>query len=112
MKPEHTIFVAEYTDMPIGRDALDGPKNGKDFRENHLIPALNEYEIVKVDFNGTLGTAPSFLEEVFGGLVRNGYIAASELYRRVIVIYKFESVKNNVKKYIKEADEFLSANGG
>jgi len=108
MKPECTIVVSEYTDMPIGRNALDGPENGADFRENHLMPALREYEIVKVDFNGTLGTAPSFLEEVFGGIVRNRQMTASELLRRVPVIYKFESVKNNVKKYIKEADDFLS----
>lgn len=112
MKPECTILVSEYTDMPIGRDGLDGPKNGKDFRENHLIPALRECEIVKVDFNGTLGTAPSFLEEVFGGMVRNRHMTAVELLRRVPVVYKFESVKNNVKKYIREADEFISANGG
>jgi hypothetical protein len=67
MKPECTLMVADYTDMPIGRNELDGPKNGADFRDNYLIPALEEYTIVNVDFNGTLGTTPSFLEEVFGG---------------------------------------------
>lgn len=111
MKPECTIVVAKYTDMPIGRNELDGPKNGADFRDNHLIPALEDYQVVKVDFNGTLGTTPSFLEEVFGGIVRKGYITGSELTRRVVVIYKFESVKNNVKKYIKEAEDHLAKNG-
>jgi hypothetical protein len=108
MKPECKLVVAEYTDMPIGRNDLDGPKNGADFRDNHLLPALKEYEVVSVDFNGTLGTTPSFLEEVFGGVVRNGHMSASELTRRVPVIYKFESVKNNVKKYIAEADKHIS----
>jgi hypothetical protein len=108
MKPECTIVVADYTDMPIGRNELDGPKNGADFRENHLIPALKEYEIVNVDFNGTLGTTPSFLEEVFGGAVRNRYITGQELMRRAPVVYKFQSVKNNVKKYIKEAEDYVA----
>lgn len=110
MKPECTIVVAEYTDMPIGRNDLDGPKNGADFRDNRLIPALLEYTVVNVDFNGTLGTTPSFLEEVFGGVVRSGFISGDELSKRVNVVYKFESVKNNVKKYIREAEEFISRN--
>ena len=112
MKPEYTIVVADYTDMPIGRNELDGPKNGADFRDRYLIPALKEYEIVNVDFNGTLGTTPSFLEEVFGGAVRNKYITGQELMRRAPVVYKFQSVKNNVKKYIKEAEDYIAQNGG
>jgi hypothetical protein len=100
-------MVADYTDMPIGRNELDGPKNGADFRDNYLIPALEEYTIVNVDFNGTLGTTPSFLEEVFGGIIRKRYLNAADLAVRVPIIYKFESVKNNVKKYILEAENHL-----
>ncbi|WP_342307919.1 STAS-like domain-containing protein [Pseudomonas fluorescens] len=107
MKSEKILKVADYTDMPIGRNHLDGPKNGADFRDNHLIPALNKYDVVYVDFNDTLGTTPSFLEEVFGGLIRKKYMTAAELNARVFVLYKFESVKNNVKKYIKEASDSL-----
>ncbi|MDO8771974.1 MAG: STAS-like domain-containing protein [Burkholderiaceae bacterium] len=101
-----TINVCEYTDMPIGRNHLDGPKNGSDFRDNILIPALNEFRFVKVNLNDTLGTTPSFLEEVFGGIIRSGYIGAEELSERIEVIYKYESVKNNIKKYIKEASDY------
>lgn len=111
MKPECTIVVAEYTDMPIGRNGLDGPKNGADFRDNLLIPALREYRKVNVDFNGTLGTTPSFLEEVFGGIVRNRFMSGDELLSRVNVVYKFESVKNNVRKYINEAEAYILRNG-
>lgn len=107
MITEKILKVAEYTDMPIGRNHLDGPKNGADFRDNYLIPSLDKYDVVYVDFNGTLGTTPSFLEEVFGGVIRKKYISAADIDRRVIVLYKFESVKNNVKKYIKEAADSL-----
>ncbi|MGY2215727.1 STAS-like domain-containing protein [Pseudomonas sp. SDO558_S425] len=111
MKPEITLVVSKYTDMPIGRNELDGPKNGKDYREKYLLPALKEYQVVKVDFNGTLGTTPSFLEELFGGVVRERHLTAAELISRVPVIYKFESVKNNVVKYITEAEAFISKGG-
>lgn len=110
MKTETTLDVSKYTDMPIGRNNLDGPKNGADYRDNHVIPALNEYSNVKIDFSKTLGTTPSFLEEVFGGLVRKGFIDASSLLSRIQIIYKYESVKNNIKKYIVEAGDHLEKN--
>lgn len=110
MKTETTLDVSEYTDLPIGRNHLDGPKNGADYRDNYVIPALNEYSTVKIDFTKTLGTTPSFLEELFGGLIRSGYIDVSNLLNRVHVIYKYESVKNNIKKYIIEAGDHLEKN--
>jgi len=103
MKPEKVFDVAEYTDTPIGRNALDGPKNGADYRENHIVPALGEYEIVKLDFSKTIGTTPSFLEEIFGGIIRDKILTPAELKRRTEVISKYESVKRNVIKYIDEA---------
>lgn len=111
MKPEITLDVSEYTDMPIGRDSKDGTKNGSDYRDNYVKPALEEYSLVKIDFNNTLGAAPSFLEELFGGLVRAGLINRKSFHERIEVIYKYESVKNNVEKYVREADDYLNKNG-
>ncbi|WP_170833964.1 STAS-like domain-containing protein [Pseudomonas argentinensis] len=103
MKPEKVFNVAEYTDTPIGRNSLDGPKNGADYRDNFIIPALIDYQTIKLDFSETIGTTPSFLEEIFGGIIRSKVLSPTELRRRVIVISKYESVKRNVKKYIDEA---------
>lgn len=108
MKGETTLRVADYTDMPIGRNSLDGPKNGLDYLENHVLKALDKYEFVTIDFNGTLGTTPSFLEEVFGGLVRNRYITRDELKRRVKVLYKYQSVLNTIERFINEANDNLN----
>lgn len=105
MKAEKTLNVAAYTDTPIGRDGLDGPKNGADYRDNYVIPALEEYVLVKLDFTETLGTTPSFLEEIFGGIIRKGIMPAEDLLRRTEIIYKYDSVKKNVAKYINEASK-------
>lgn len=107
MTNKTTLHVVKYTDMPIGRNSKDGPKNGVDYCNNHLKPALEEYEYVTVDFNGTLGTTPSFLEELFGGLIRSRYISGDEMLRRVTIIYKYDSVINNIKEYIEEASRKL-----
>ncbi len=103
MKPEKVFNVAEYTDTPIGRNSLDGPKNGADYRDNVVVPALVDYQTIKLDFSETIGTTPSFLEEIFGGIIRARILSPAELKRRVIVISKYESVKRNINKYIDEA---------
>lgn len=107
MKPEITLHVADYTDMPLGRNEFDGPINGADYRDNILIPALDDYEFVTIDFSNVLGTAPSFLEEVFGGIIRKKYITATDLKRRLAIVYRLESVKKNINKYIDEAQKKL-----
>lgn len=107
MKPEITLDVSKYTDTPIGRNALDGPKNGADYRDRYVIPAFDEYQMVKLDFTNTMGTTPSFLEEIFGGIVREKILTPQELKIRTDVIYKYESVRRNVIKYINEAAEKL-----
>lgn len=107
MKTEITLDVSEYTDTPIGRDGLDGPKNGADYRDNHVIPEFEKYQIVRLDFTNTMGTTPSFLEEIFGGIIRKKILTPEELVRRTDVIYKSESVRRNVIKYINEAAKKL-----
>lgn len=107
MKPEITLDVSKYTDTPIGRNTLDGPKNGAHYRDNYVIPEFDNYQIVKLDFTKTMGTTPSFLEEIFGGIIRKKVMSPQELINRTDVIYKYESVRRNVIKYINEAAEKL-----
>lgn len=101
------LYVAKYTDMPLGRNSDDGPLNGEDYRESVVVPALKEYDVLVIDFEGTLGTAPSFLEELFGGLIRHRYLTVDELHRRVKVKSKYQSVMRNIEKYISAADAKL-----
>ncbi len=110
MKPKMTekrLRVADYTDMPVGRDGNDGPKNGKDYLDNHVKKALEDHYKVVIDFNGTLGTTPSFLEEVFGGLIRDKIVKPNEYKARVEVIYRYQSVLNNIENYVAEATKAL-----
>lgn len=107
MKEFDVLRMLDYTDMPLGRNSKDGPKNGEHYRETVVVPALRASKVIEIDFDGVLGTAPSFLEELFGGLVRKGHISADELRKRVRVKYRYESVKQNIKKYIDEAEAGL-----
>lgn len=69
------INIAEdYTDSPGGRYKKEGKYSGEDFRETILKKKYLEAKKLGgrlyVDLDGGYGYATSFLEEAFGGLVR------------------------------------------
>lgn len=69
-----TINIAtQFSRYPAGRYVTDGPFSGEYFRDNWLIPALQNEEKVTIEFDGARGYGSSFLEEAFGGLVRKGF---------------------------------------
>lgn len=69
-----TIRIAEqFTPFPGGRYPKDGAGNGTTFRENFLLPVLENKGRAKIVLDGARGYPSSFLEEAFGGLVRVGY---------------------------------------
>jgi len=67
-------IAKDYTKTPGGRFIKEGSFSGEDFRKKHLSPlylkAKNEEEKLEINFDGGYGYATSFLEEAFGGLVR------------------------------------------
>ncbi|QFS83966.1 STAS-like domain-containing protein [Roseivivax sp. THAF197b] len=62
--------VQDFHPRPAGRYPADGEGNGTTFRERFLLPALRNRTPVVVDLDGAPGYPSSFLEEAFGGLVR------------------------------------------
>ena len=71
-----TIYVRDFTHTPGPRMRQDGPHSGEEFRDMHLLPkfieAVEEGVCLNVILEETKGYASSFLEEVFGGLIRKG----------------------------------------
>lgn len=65
-------LATDFTRFPYGRYRAQGPFSGEAFREQFLVDAIRNGEELEVDFDGTSGLSPSFLEEAFGGLVRRG----------------------------------------
>lgn len=76
-EPEMEINIArDFSVFPAGRDDKDGPDNGSKFRETMLRPqleaAIRLQKKLVVSLDGMMSFGSSFLEEAFGGLVRQG----------------------------------------
>lgn len=90
----------EYTDLPGGRYTYMGPHSGEDFRDSILVNLINNCiqtnETLIIDLDGSYGYPPSFLEEAFGGLIRNYNFSYDDLLN----ILKF--ISNDDKEIPKE----------
>ena len=72
MKPDPVVIDVgrDFSTTPGGRYRKEGAWSGQEFREKFLEPRLRAKEDVIVDLDGPVGFTTSFLEEVFGGIVR------------------------------------------
>ena len=100
-----TISVAkQFSEFPAGRYYDDGPYPGEKFRKEFLVPALKAGGKVLVDLDGTMGYGSSFLEEAFGGLVRDEGFAVDDLERRLRIHSTSDpSLVTEVWQYITDA---------
>ena len=93
----------DFNPFPGGRFINDGPASGEEFRDKYLTGLVTGYDTVVIYFDNAMGYGSSFLEEAFGGLVRNKIIAREELLKKLDLRTEQDSVKNSVIEYIKKA---------
>lgn len=107
MEKELIINIAkDFSRMPAGRYAKDGPYSGETFRERHLIPALREGASVRVILDGARGYGSSFLEEAFGGIIRRKVCSLSELKRKLTFVSDSDpSLIAEIKEYMQDAEK-------
>jgi hypothetical protein len=78
-------IAKDFSRTPGGRFKTDGPFSGQLLRDGFLAPALmaarKDGGRLVVILDGTRGYLSSFLEEAFGGLVRECGFTRSELKR-------------------------------
>lgn len=98
-----TIDVAEdFSPRPYGRYKSDGEYSAERFRDEFLIPAIEKGDKFIVDLSGSNRYGSSFLEEAFGGLVREG-ITDEKLSQMEVFHKLLPSIKEEVDLYIEEA---------
>lgn len=96
-------IARDFSEFPFGRYDAHGPFNGSKFRQERLIGPLKAGEVVRVELAGARGLAASFLEEAFGGLVREGF-SVPALERQLIIQSSVDpSLKDEIWFYIRDA---------
>lgn len=86
--PDTINIAQDFAVYPAGRDEADGPFNGSKFRDEILMKRLqaaiaNSRQLI-VSLDGVRSFGSSFLEEAFGGLVRNG-VSKADVKKYLVV---------------------------
>lgn len=88
-------LVKDFSKKPYGRYTdLDGSASGEEFRKAILAPALRTYDRVHVNLDGYNRYGRSFLDEAFGGLIREERFTPDEIKRKLT--YSHSKVKSIV----------------
>lgn len=96
------LKVTDFTKYPGPRYVALGPNSGEEFRENFLIKALEKDSEVKVNLDGVLGYGSSFLEEIFGGIVRAMPAHPAKTHPNGDLVVKHEFLTVNMIRFIQE----------
>lgn len=100
------VVAQDFHKRPAGRYRIDGSYSGEAFREDYLLPELQQLtgnQKLIVDFEGVTMSASSFLEEAFGGLVRHKYFLAKDLQNKLEIHSSRQSIIDKVWEYIDSA---------
>jgi len=100
----------EFTPTPGPRFIDEGEFSGELLRKNYLLPLIGEAikngVKLKVDLDGTHGYLTSFLEEAFGGLIREDRISFHDLKKYLEIISTEEPyLKEDIDEYLQEAHD-------
>ncbi|MEZ8745942.1 STAS-like domain-containing protein [Vibrio sp. 10N.222.54.F12] len=91
MNNKQIKVINDFHSKPYGRFKTDAPgcefTAGEVFRDEHLSPALKEFDNVTVDLTGYNRYGRSFLDEAFGGLIRECGFTKSVLDKKLVYVH-------------------------
>lgn len=99
--------VVDFNPTPYGRyqEPDRGIEwSGERFRDEYLAPALKQYDYVHVDLTGYNRYGISFLDEAFGGLIRESKLDSDTVLQKLTYSHdKIKSIAILIKERIDAA---------
>ncbi|MBB2167253.1 STAS-like domain-containing protein [Gluconacetobacter aggeris] len=113
------LRIADYVPYPGGRYTSDGPYSGQWFRESILRPALDlaiqKDDVLVVNLDGVPGYGISFIEEGFGGLIREDNYVFDVLMKHLKVVstsHQYDSYERISRNVLINAEKIRASQGG
>lgn len=106
MKPIEPIRInvaKQFTKLPGLRYIRLGPHSGEEFRQKFLLEPLRQGKTVIVELDGVRGYGSSFLDEAFGGAVRELNLDIGDAIQRLRVETTVKSWQLDAEEYIRTA---------
>lgn len=97
------IVVREHFKFASARYRSDGVNSGEAFREDVIVPALKSSTSITIDLNNKVSYPASWLEECFGGLVRNG-LSSEDVLNRINFLSEDSFLIAEIVQIIQEAN--------
>ena len=96
-------IAKDFSKNPAGRYISDGKYSGESFLKNLLIPAITTHDLVELDFTGVRGYGSSFLEEAFGGLIRETNMDLKEFMDKITIVTQDPFLVPEINSYVSDA---------
>lgn len=100
------IVAKEFSPTPGFRTKEESPFPADEFRDNILFPrlkdAINNNGVLLVDLDGSAGYGTSFLEEAFGGLIRECKLSYQDIKAHLLL------KSDDDPSYIEEINGYIS----
>ena len=102
-------IAKDFSTAPGPRKISEGKFSGELFRKEKLLPAVHEAvekgEQLVVSLDGTSGYGTSFLEESFGGLIRENGFTLSQLKSALCIVSEEEpELLEEINEYMEKAE--------
>ena len=104
-------MARDFTKLPGLRYIRLSRFSGEEFRQKFLLEPLRLGKTVIVELDGVRGYGSSFLEEAFGGAVRELNLDIDDALERLKVETSVESWRLDVDEYIRTANSRKSVPG-
>jgi STAS-like domain of unknown function (DUF4325) len=110
-------IASDFSTAPGPRRKTEGGYSGEEFRQDILLPklleAIEKHSDLTVDLDGTAGYGTSFLEESFGGLIRENHLTLATLNKTLkIVSLEEPDLEAEIREYMRDAESERVKAGG
>jgi hypothetical protein len=109
---ESVIFkiATEFSKTPGPRYIHEGPNSGELLRTTKFhklfVDAIQNNKMITVDLDNTAGYGTSFLEEIFGGLIREHHLDYNDIMKHLTIVSNEEPyLIQDIFSYLDAANE-------